>query len=109
MGRLAELAGDQIYGEKSRTFVFLEEGHTLGNALRFIISQYSDVEFCGYTVPHPAEAKMHFRIQTKKGRAADILKRGLEDLEKVCDHTLETFNEAYKEYKHSTNLSTEHT
>lgn len=23
------------------------------------------MEFCGYSVPHPVEAKMHLRIQTK--------------------------------------------
>lgn len=23
-----------------------------------------DVEFCGYTMPHPSEPKMHLRIQT---------------------------------------------
>lgn len=22
------------------------------------------VEFCGYTIPHPSDAKMHLRIQT---------------------------------------------
>lgn len=65
----------------------------------FIFYHSPDVEFCGYTVPHPAETKMHFRIQTKNGPAADVLRRGLEDLKKVCDHTLETFYEACKEYK----------
>ena len=56
---------------------------------------------CGYTVPHPAEAKMHFVIQAKKGRAIDILRRGLEDLSKVCDHTMQTFEKAMDEYKSS--------
>lgn len=58
-----------------------------------------DVEFCGYTVPHPAEAKMHFRIQAKEGRAVDILRRGLKDLEKVCEHVELTFNNAMDDYK----------
>lgn len=53
----------------------------------------NDVQFCGYTVPHPAESKMHFRIQMHEGRAVDALKRGLEDLVKVCDYTVEIFNE----------------
>lgn len=56
------------------------------------------MDFCGYTVPHPAETKMHFRIQAPpKVRAIDILRRGLEDLEKVCDHTMETFEIAVAE------------
>lgn len=63
-----------------------------------------DVEFCGYTVPHPAEAKMHFRIQAKKGRAVDILRRGLEDLSKVCDHTMKTFEKAMEEHKNTNGM-----
>ncbi|KAI4502453.1 hypothetical protein M0802_002365 [Mischocyttarus mexicanus] len=109
VGRLVMLSGDEEHGEKSRTFVFVGEGHTLGNALQYIIAQYPEVEFCGYTVPHPAENKINFRIQTKTGGAADMLKRGLQDLEKACDHTLETFNEAYKQHKTSQNLSSENT
>ncbi|XP_065355585.1 DNA-directed RNA polymerases I and III subunit RPAC2 [Calliphora vicina] len=96
MGCLAEVAGDENNGEGSRTFVFLDEGHTLGNALKTIISRYPDVDFCGYTIPHPTENKLHFRIQSSQGRAIDILKRGLEDLEKICDHTIETFESEVK-------------
>lgn len=59
-----------------------------------------DVSFCGYTVPHPADTKMHLRIQTaKNGRAVDVLRRGLVDLEKVCDYTIESFDNAFKEYQ----------
>ncbi|KAI8118680.1 putative DNA-directed RNA polymerases I and III subunit RPAC2 [Lucilia cuprina] len=75
MGALAEVAGDENNGEGSRTFVFLDEGHTLGNALKTIVSRYPDVDF---------------------SRAIDILKRGLEDLEKICDHTIETFESEVK-------------
>lgn len=60
-----------------------------------------DVEFCGYTVPHPAEAKMHFRIQAKSGRAVDILRRGLKELEKVCEHVESTFENSMEEFKNS--------
>ncbi|XP_015605728.1 probable DNA-directed RNA polymerases I and III subunit RPAC2 [Cephus cinctus] len=99
MGRLAELAGDEDTGDRCRTFVFQDEGHTLGNALRSIVSRYPEVLFCGYTVPHPAETKMHFRIQVSNGRAIDVLRKGLEDLEKVCDHTSKTFEAAWESYK----------
>jgi DNA-directed RNA polymerase I and III subunit RPAC2 len=65
------------------SFEFRDEGHTLGNALRYIVMKKSvdsllahahpaetdhfqspDVEFCAYTIPHPSEAKMNVRIQT---------------------------------------------
>ncbi|KAH8298001.1 hypothetical protein KR018_004242, partial [Drosophila ironensis] len=87
------MAGDEKNGDGSRTFMFLNEGHTLGNALKSIISRYPEVEFCGYTIPHPTEQKLHFRIQSKRDRAIDILKRGLEDLEALCDHTIVTFEQ----------------
>ncbi|KAF5274878.1 hypothetical protein FQA39_LY07060 [Lamprigera yunnana] len=103
---IAQLAGDDPAEEKSKTFVFHNEGHSLGNALRCVIASYEDVELCGYTVPHPAEAKMHFRIQMHRGRAIDALRRGLKDLVKLCDHTLETFNEELIVFKTVHNLVT---
>lgn len=58
------------------------------------------MNFCGYTVPHPADTKMHLRIQASKNvRAADVLRRGLTDLERICDHTITTFECAYKDFQ----------
>lgn len=64
-----------------------------------------EVSFCGYTVPHPAETKMHFRIQTKSGRAVDILRRGLEDLERACEHTTRAFESAWESYQQRSDVS----
>lgn len=68
--------------DTAASFEFIEEDHTLGNALRHIIMKKYDhavpwlhadsnfvvaspqVEFCGYSIPHPAEKKMNLRIQT---------------------------------------------
>lgn len=59
-----------------------------------------DVDFCGYTIPHPQENKMNFRIQAdRSSNAIEILKRGLMDLEKMCDTVDETFKAALSEYK----------
>lgn len=99
MPLIAELASDDNIGDRSKTFVFENEGHTLGNVLKSIICRYDDVLFCGYTVPHPSESVMHFRIQAgKNAKAIDILRRGLEDLVHVCDHTLDQFTGALNEY-----------
>lgn len=95
MPAIAELSSDGSVDERSKTFVFENEGHTLGNVLKSIICRYSDVQFCGYTVPHPAESIMHLRIQASKNvKAIDVLRRGLDDLEKVCDYTITTFEAA---------------
>lgn len=104
MPLIVQLAGDtdggDDSGERSKTFVFNDEGHTLGNVLKAIIGRYADVDFCGYTVPHPDEAIMHLRIQAAPNvRAVDVLQRGLQDLQLVCDHTIETFEAAMETSK----------
>ncbi|KAM3512487.1 hypothetical protein MY11210_003830 [Beauveria gryllotalpidicola] len=71
--------------DTAASFEFIEEGHTMGNALRYIIMKNPDVEFCAYTIPHPSEDKMNIRIQTYEGTAIDALKKGLGDLQQVCD------------------------
>ncbi|XP_030252789.1 DNA-directed RNA polymerases I and III subunit RPAC2 isoform X2 [Sparus aurata] len=50
------------------TFVLHDEDHTLGNSLRYMIMKTLDVEFCGYTITHPSESKINFRIQTRGER-----------------------------------------
>jgi DNA-directed RNA polymerase subunit L len=40
------------------------EDHTLGNALRWACVQSRDVNFCGYSIPHPSEPVMNIRVQT---------------------------------------------
>lgn len=60
-------------------------------------------------MPHPAENKIHFNIQTTGENAIEVLKRGLQDLEKICDHTLEIFDNAYKKYKSSSDVPTDTT
>jgi DNA-directed RNA polymerase I and III subunit RPAC2 len=58
-----------------------------------------NVQVCGYTVPHPAEKMINLRIQTTGEDAIEVLRRGLEDLEKICDITIERFEEAYEKFK----------
>ncbi|KAJ3658255.1 hypothetical protein Zmor_010007 [Zophobas morio] len=103
---ITQLLGTKDTNDSCRTFIFQGEGHTLGNALRCVISGYPDVEFCAYTVPHPMEHSMHFRIQMKKGRAVDALKRGLEDLVAVSDHILDEFSREKQAFDGRQELST---
>ncbi|KAG4416439.1 hypothetical protein IFR04_010417 [Cadophora malorum] len=72
--------------DTAASFEFKKEDHTLGNALRYIIMKNPDVEFCGYSIPHPSEALMNIRIQTYEGTTAvDALDKGLQDLMDLCD------------------------
>ncbi|KAI1331186.1 DNA-directed RNA polymerase [Xylariaceae sp. FL0255] len=74
------------------SFEFIKEGHTLGNALRYIIMKNPDVEFCAYAIPHPSEEKMNLRIQTYDTTTASAaLEKGLKDLQDLCDAVSEEF------------------
>ncbi|XP_035681769.1 DNA-directed RNA polymerases I and III subunit RPAC2-like [Branchiostoma floridae] len=85
--------------ESCQTFVLHDEDHTLGNALRYMIMKNPDVDFCGYSVPHPSEHKINLRIQSRGPPAADILRRGLTELNALCEHVQNTFEGAVEEYK----------
>ncbi|XP_031561711.1 DNA-directed RNA polymerases I and III subunit RPAC2-like [Actinia tenebrosa] len=85
--------------ETCATFVMHEEDHTLGNSLRYIVMKNPNVKFCGYTVPHPSENKINFRIQTNGVPATDVLRRGLSELSTVCEHVLATFEASVEGYK----------
>ncbi|KAK9480901.1 DNA-directed RNA polymerase, partial [Lipomyces japonicus] len=80
------------------SFRILQEDHTLGNALRYVIMKNPDVEFCGYSIPHPSEAAMNIRIQTYgKVTAIEALEKGLDDLVDMCDHIESVYRSVVEE------------
>ncbi|XP_055034218.1 DNA-directed RNA polymerases I and III subunit RPAC2 isoform X2 [Misgurnus anguillicaudatus] len=82
------------------TFVLHEEDHTLGNSLRYMIMKSQDVEFCGYSITHPSESKINFRVQTRGGLpASEPLRCGLNNLTEVCKHVLYTFEAQMNAFK----------
>ena len=84
----------------SRTFAIGNEDHTLGNSLRHVLMQNADVEFAGYSVPHPSEPVVHIRVQTNKksnATAVDALKEGCATLYDQCAYVLETLEEVLPE------------
>lgn len=83
----------------NRTFVISDEDHTLGNALKHIIMQNAAVEFCGYTVPHPMERKIHVRIQTNGTPALEVLQQALKDLKKLNEDVRKKIAVEIQKYK----------
>ncbi|XP_063880482.1 DNA-directed RNA polymerases I and III subunit RPAC2-like isoform X2 [Scylla paramamosain] len=83
----------------NRTFVINDEDHTLGNALKHIIMQDPAVEFCGYTVPHPMERKIHVRVQTHSTPALQVLHKALKDLKKLNEDIKEKIEIEVQRYK----------
>ncbi|PYI23251.1 DNA-directed RNA polymerase I and III 14 KDA polypeptide [Aspergillus japonicus CBS 114.51] len=88
--------------ETAASFQFDGEGHTLGNALRYAIMKNPQVEFCGYTIPHPSETKMNLRIQTYDSTTAvEALEKGLDTLMDLCDVVTDKFTVARDEFNAS--------
>ncbi|KAG0720220.1 DNA-directed RNA polymerases I and III subunit RPAC2 [Chionoecetes opilio] len=85
--------------DHNRTFVINDEDHTLGNALKHIIMQNPAVEFCGYTVPHPMERKIHVRVQTRDTPALQVLHQALKDFKKLNEEVREKIQVEIQRYK----------
>lgn len=96
--------GQSTMGTGNLSFIIRDEDHTLGNALRYVIMKNPAVDFCGYTIPHPSEPKINFRIQSKPNAdgtivpAIDIFRQGLNDLKEMCAIVLEKYQETVKEF-----------
>lgn len=81
------------------SFQILNEDHTLGNSLKYIIMKNPEVEFCGYSIPHPSENKLNIRIQTYGNiTAVEALHQGLDGLKELCDVLEEKWVEKVEEY-----------
>ncbi|KAK7084272.1 DNA-directed RNA polymerases I and III subunit RPAC2 [Halocaridina rubra] len=85
--------------EYCRTFIINDEDHTLGNALKHVLMQNPDVSYCGYTVPHPMERKIHVRIQSEKREALSILCDALKDLKSQNEAVRKMIKDEVQKYR----------
>lgn len=85
----------------ARTFCIGDEDHTIGNAVRHVLMQNRNVEFAGYSVPHPADPVVQIRVQTATTTttAAAALKQACQTLYEQCDHVLATLEELIPDVK----------
>ncbi|KAL3643609.1 hypothetical protein CASFOL_014424 [Castilleja foliolosa] len=81
------------------TFSLSDEDHTLANSLRYILNQDSRVAFCGYSIPHPADARVNLRVQTTGETAREVLVDSCQDLMLVCQHVRSTVDQAVMLFK----------
>jgi DNA-directed RNA polymerases I and III subunit RPAC2 len=74
----------------ARTFCIGDEDHTLGNVVRHVLIQNHQVEFAGYSVPHPADPVVQIRVQTLTPQvtAAAALKQACQTVFEQCDFVL---------------------
>ncbi|WFD39334.1 RNA polymerase subunit AC19 [Malassezia japonica] len=71
----------------------MDEDHTLGNALRYMLMKDPRVEFCGYTIPHPSESKIHMRIQMYENTTTAV--EAFTDAIANLDHVFDTIQDRY--------------
>ena len=90
-----EMSGDP----SSATFTLHNEDHTMGNTLRYMLNKKPEVSFVGYSVPHPAEAKLNLRLQTVGPPATAVLLDALSTVHQIGDHVLTTFDAAVAEHR----------
>jgi DNA-directed RNA polymerase I and III subunit RPAC2 len=74
------------------TIKLFNETHTIGNALRHILARNPQVDFVGYSVPHPGEPYLNVRLQTRGTPVEEMLMDSLSTLGDICDHISETFD-----------------
>lgn len=73
------------------------------------ILENKNVEFCGYSIPHPCEEFFQLQIQTKNGlNVYDAITNGLQELIKMCDKTKKSFLASVEEYKATHETSMQH-
>ncbi|VVC29001.1 DNA-directed RNA polymerase, RBP11-like dimerisation domain,DNA-directed RNA polymerases I and III [Cinara cedri] len=99
---MVELEDDvqMVSSELDRTFIFEDEGHTLGSLLTYVLESFPETNFCAYSVRHPSENKIYFRLKVKEGNIVEeVFKRGIQELNKVLNHVKKTFNKAITNYE----------
>lgn len=84
------------------TFTLHNEDHTIGNVLRHVLNTSPEVDFVGYSVPHPSEHKMNLRLQTVGPPATEVLERALGTVFEVGEHVLASFDQAVQQHQQQT-------
>ncbi|KAK8299138.1 hypothetical protein V6Z11_D05G303200 [Gossypium hirsutum] len=59
------------------------------------------VTFCGYSIPHPSEARVNIRVQTTGDPAREVLKDACQNLMLMCRNVRCTFDKAVEDFKAS--------
>lgn len=81
------------------TFSITEEDHTLANSLRLVLNKDPRVMSCGYSIPHPSEARVNISVQTTGDPASEVLKDSCQNLIYMCEHVRKTFDDAVAKFK----------
>ncbi|CAK9147443.1 unnamed protein product [Ilex paraguariensis] len=90
--------------QSASTFSLTDEDHTLANSIRFTLNQDPRVTFCGYSIPHPSDARVNIRVQTTGDPASEVLKDSCQDLMLMCQHVRSSFDKAVADFMNEQGL-----
>ena len=62
-----------------------------------------NVDFAGYSVPHPLENKMKIRVQSNKIPATKAMVESAEILKEICEHINYVFERNISNYENDKN------
>jgi DNA-directed RNA polymerase I and III subunit RPAC2 len=89
---------DKEEGDFNCTYAFLNEDHTLGNILRYILMKDSNTLFCGYSIPHPSEDLMNVRLQTKEKNTNEVMEKAMNRIDEISDILSNKFKKALNDF-----------
>ncbi|OAF69717.1 DNA-directed RNA polymerase I subunit D [Intoshia linei] len=92
MEKITMLNGDRE--SKTLTIQINDENHTLGNCIAYALSLEPNLEFSGYTMPHPSKNSITIRIQSLDLPAYQVLTTALNNIKKMADMLNRKFREA---------------
>jgi len=76
------------------------EGHSFCSALRSVLLEDKDVDFAGYSVPHPLSSKSVFYIRTKgRKKAKNVLETAARRLGEKMVEFQKLFEESLRQEK----------
>ncbi|MHA2407088.1 MAG: RpoL/Rpb11 RNA polymerase subunit family protein [Candidatus Ranarchaeia archaeon] len=78
---------------------FVDEGHTLGNLLRSMLSEHPSVVSAAYRVIHPLKNLMEISFQTQKERPLKVLKTIIQKVEDLTTSTKKDFLKVVSKFK----------
>jgi DNA-directed RNA polymerase I and III subunit RPAC2 len=75
------------------------EAHTLGNCMRWMLSQNPEVAYVAYTVPHPIQPSMHLKVTTKTQPALRVVAEACQEVKDVARTLLHAYDAAWEEFE----------
>ena len=82
--------------EKELELEITDENETILNPITHVLTEHEDVDYAACFTDHPLSYKRRLLIRVKKGKAEDVLRKVVKQLEKEVKEFGNFFNEKTK-------------